>query len=130
MRVQLTADEIMQQASISRSALQQRHQQTRGFKPTPDWCSIKRKIPRTSVRDRLQSQPWRSRRSNFLYKIWINRPAGPDTELIEVKAVDRWKDATVIPSQNPKIPNPQKTGCTYLDPKPNSKHIGNHLRSA
>jgi AraC-like DNA-binding protein len=91
LRMQLNADEIMKRASISRSAYSNAVNKLAELKLLPEWCSIKRKsYPERDVRDRLQSQ--------LGGKVEAHTKHGfidllTETELIEVKAIDRWKDA-------------------------------------
>lgn len=91
MRVQLTAPEIMEQAKISRSGYSTAIGKLADANLLPEWCSIKRKRhPERDVRDRLQSQLGGQVEAYTRYGLIDLLTA---TELIEIKTVDRWKDA-------------------------------------
>ena len=91
MRVQLSALEIMEQAKISRSGYSSAIGKLADANLLPDWCSIKRKRhPERDVRDRLQSQLGGQVEAYTRYGLIYLLTA---TELIEIKTVDRWKDA-------------------------------------
>ena len=91
MRVQLSAPEIMEQAKISRSGYSTAIGKLADANLLPDWCSIKRKRhPERDVRDRLQSQLGGQVEAYTRYGLIDLLTA---TELIEIKTVDRWKDA-------------------------------------
>ena len=91
MRVQLTAPEIMEQAKISRSGYSTAIGKLADVNLLPEWCSIKRKRhPERDVRDRLQSQLGGQVEAYTRYGLIDLLTA---TELIEIKTVDRWKDA-------------------------------------
>ena len=91
MRVQLSALEIMEQAKISRSGYSTAIGKLADADLLPEWCSIKRKRhPERDVRDRLQSQLGGQVEAYTRYGLIDLLTA---TELIEIKTVDRWKDA-------------------------------------
>ena len=91
MRVQLSALEIMEQAKISRSGYTTAIGKLADAELLPEWCSIKRKRhPERDVRDRLQSQLGGQVEAYTRYGLIDLLTA---TELIEIKTVDRWKDA-------------------------------------
>jgi hypothetical protein len=91
MRVQLSALEIMEQAKISRSGYSTAIGKLADANLLPEWCSIKRKRhPERDVRDRLQSQLGGQVEAYTRYGLIDLLTA---TELIEIKTVDRWKDA-------------------------------------
>ena len=91
MRVQLTALEIMEQAKISRSGYSSAIGKLADADLLPEWCSIKRKRhPERDVRDRLQAQLGGQVEAYTRYGLIDLLTA---TELIEIKTVDRWKDA-------------------------------------
>ena len=91
MRVQLSAPEIMEQAKISRSGYSTAIGKLADANLLPEWCSIKRKRhPERDVRDRLQSQLGGQVEAYTRYGLIDLLTA---TELIEIKTVDRWKDA-------------------------------------
>ena len=91
MRVQLSAPEIMEQAKISRSGYSTAIGKLADVNLLPEWCSIKRKRhPERDVRDRLQSQLGGQVEAYTRYGLIDLLTA---TELIEIKTVDRWKDA-------------------------------------
>ena len=91
MRVQLSAPEIMEQAKISRSGYSTAIGKLADADLLPEWCSIKRKRhPERDVRDRLQSQLGGQVEAYTRYGLIDLLTA---TELIEIKTVDRWKDA-------------------------------------
>jgi len=122
MRVQLTADEIMQRASISRSAYSNAINKLADLNLLPDWCSIKRKKhPERDVRDRLQSQLGGVPEAYTKYGL-IDLLT--DTELIEVKAVDRWKDAIGhIVAKSEKYPTHKKRLHLFGPEAPILEHI-------
>ena len=122
MRVQLSADEIMQQASISRSAYSNAINKLADLNLLPDWCSIKRKKhPERDVRDRLQSQLGGVAEAYTKYGL-IDLLT--DTELIEVKAVDRWKDAIGhIVAKSEKYPTHKKRLHLFGPEAPILEHI-------
>jgi len=122
MRVQLTADEIMQQANISRSAYSNAINKLADLNLLPDWCSIKRKKhPERDVRDRLQSQLGGVAEAYTKYGL-IDLLT--DTELIEVKAVDRWKDAIGhIVAKSEKYPTHKKRLHLFGPEAPILEHI-------
>ena len=89
--MQLNADEIMKRANISRSAYSNAVSKLGDLNLLPEWCSIKRKAhPERDVRDRLQSQLGGKVEAYTKYGL-IDLLT--ETELIEIKTVDRWKDA-------------------------------------
>ena len=91
MRIQLSAPEIMEQAKISRSGYTTAIGKLADAELLPEWCSIKRKRhPERDVRDRLQSQLGGQVEAYTRYGLIDLLTA---TELIEIKTVDRWKDA-------------------------------------
>ena len=122
MRIQLTADEIMQRASISRSAYSNAINKLADLHLLPDWCSIKRKKhPERDVRDRLQSQLGGVAEAYTKYGL-IDLLT--DTQLIEVKAVDRWKDAIGhIVAKSEKYPNHAKRLHLFGPEAPILEHI-------
>ena len=122
MRVQLSADEIMQQASISRSAYSNAINKLADLNLLPDWCSIKRKKhPERDVRDRLQSQLGGVAEAYTKYGL-IDLLT--ETELIEVKAVDRWKDAIGhIVAKSEKYPTHKKRLHLFGPEAPILEHI-------
>ena len=122
MRVQLSADEIMQQASISRSAYSNAINKLADLNLLPDWCSIKRKKhPERDVRDRLQTQLGGVAEAYTKYGL-IDLLT--DTELIEVKAVDRWKDAIGhIVAKSEKYPTHKKRLHLFGPEAPILEHI-------
>ena len=91
LRMELTADEIMRRASISRSAYSNAVGKLGDLNLLPEWCGIKRKNhPERDVRDRLQLQ--------LGGKVEAYTKFGlidllTETELIEIKVANRWKDA-------------------------------------
>ena len=122
MRVQLSADEIMEQANISRSAYSNAINKLADLNLLPDWCSIKRKKhPERDVRDRLQSQLGGVAEAYTKYGL-IDLLT--DTELIEVKAVDRWKDAIGhIVAKSEKYPTHKKRLHLFGPEAPILEHI-------
>ena len=91
LRMELNADEIMKRANISRSAYSNAVSKLGDLNLLPEWCSIKRKAhPERDVRDRLQSQLGGKVEAYTKYGL-IDLLT--ETELIEVKTIDRWKDA-------------------------------------
>jgi hypothetical protein len=91
MRVQLSAPEIMEQAKISRSGYSTAVGKLADADLLPEWCSIKRKRhPERDVRDRLQAELGGQVEAYTRYGLIDLLTA---TELIEIKTVDRWKDA-------------------------------------
>ena len=122
MRIQLTADEIMQRASISRSAYSNAVNKLADLHLLPDWCSIKRKKhPERDVRDRLQAQLGGVAEAYTKYGL-IDLLT--DTQLIEVKAVDRWKDAIGhIVAKSEKYPNHAKRLHLFGPETPILEHI-------
>jgi hypothetical protein len=122
MRVQISADEIMQQASISRSAYSNAINKLADLNLLPDWCSIKRKKhPERDVRDRLQSQLGGVAEAYTKYGL-IDLLT--ETELIEVKAVDRWKDAIGhIVAKSEKYPTHKKRLHLFGPEAPILEHI-------
>ena len=91
LRMQLSADDIMQRASISRSAYRNAISKLGEIKLLPDWITIQRKAhPERDVRDRLQAQLGGKVEAYTKYGL-IDLLT--ETELIEIKTVDRWKDA-------------------------------------
>jgi len=91
MRVQLSALEIMEQAKISRSGYSSAIGKLADADLLPEWCSIKRKRhPERDVRDRLQAELGGQVEAYTRYGLIDLLTA---TELIEIKTVDRWKDA-------------------------------------
>lgn len=91
LRMQLTADEIMSRSSISRSAYSNAVNKLAELRLLPEWCSIKRKShPERDVRDRLQSQLG-GKVEAYTKHGFIDLLT--ETELIEIKAANRWKDA-------------------------------------
>lgn len=107
LRMPLTADEIMEQAGISRSAYTTAVTKLDELALLPDWCKIQRKNqPERAVRDRLQSQ--------LGGKVEAYTKFGlidllTETELIEIKVAHRWKDAIGhIIAKSEKYPNHKK----------------------
>jgi transcriptional regulator with XRE-family HTH domain len=107
LRMPLTADEIMDRAGISRSAYSTAVTKLDELDLLPDWCKIQRKNhPERVVRDRLQAQ--------LGGKVEAYTKFGlidllTETELIEIKVVNRWKDAIGhILAKSEKYPNHQK----------------------
>ena len=107
LRMQLTADEIMERAGISRSAYTTAVTKLDELALLPDWCKIQRKNqPERAVRDRLQSQ--------LGGKVEAYTKFGlidllTETELIEIKVAHRWKDAIGhIVAKSEKYPNHKK----------------------
>jgi hypothetical protein len=91
LRMQLSADDIMQRASISRSAYRNAVSKLGEIKLLPDWITIQRKAhPERDVRDRLQAQLGGKVEAYTKYGL-IDLLT--ETELIEIKTIDRWKDA-------------------------------------
>jgi hypothetical protein len=107
LRMTLTADEIMLRSGISRSAYTTAVTKLDELGLLPDWCKIQRKNhPERIVRDRLQAQ--------LGGKVEAYTKFGlidllTETELIEIKIVNRWKDAIGhILAKSEKYPNHQK----------------------
>jgi hypothetical protein len=107
LRMPLTADEIMDRAGISRSAYSTAVTKLDELDLLPEWCKIQRKNhPERIVRDRLQAQ--------LGGKVEAYTKFGlidllTETELIEIKIVNRWKDAIGhILAKSEKYPNHQK----------------------
>jgi hypothetical protein len=107
LRMTLTADEILERAGISRSAYTTAVTKLDELGLLPDWCKIQRKNhPERIVRDRLQTQ--------LGGKVEAYTKFGlidllTETELIEIKIVNRWKDAIGhILAKSEKYPNHQK----------------------
>jgi hypothetical protein len=107
LRMPLTADEIMDRAGISRSAYSTAVTKLDELGLLPEWCKIQRKNhPERLVRDRLQAQ--------LGGKVEAYTKFGlidllTETELIEIKIVNRWKDAIGhILAKSEKYPNHQK----------------------
>jgi predicted transcriptional regulator len=107
LRMPLTADEIMEKSGISRSAYTTAVTKLDELGLLPDWCKIQRKNhPERIVRDRLQAQ--------LGGKVEAYTKFGlidllTETELIEIKIVNRWKDAIGhILAKSEKYPNHQK----------------------
>jgi hypothetical protein len=107
LRMTLTADEILERAGISRSAYTTAVTKLDELGLLPDWCKIQRKNhPERIVRDRLQAQ--------LGGKVEAYTKFGlidllTETELIEIKIVNRWKDAIGhILAKSEKYPNHQK----------------------
>jgi hypothetical protein len=107
LRMTLTADEIMLRSGISRSAYTTAVTKLDELGLLPDWCKIQRKNhPERVVRDRLQAQ--------LGGKVEAYTKFGlidllTETELIEIKIVNRWKDAIGhILAKSEKYPNHQK----------------------
>ena len=91
LRMQLNADDIMKRANISRSAYRNAVTKLADLNLLPDWITIQRKAhPERDVRDRLQSQLGGKVEAYTKYGL-IDLLT--ETELIEIKTVDRWKDA-------------------------------------
>ena len=91
LRMELNADEIMKRANISRSAYRNAVTKLGEIKLLPDWITIQRKAhPERDVRDRLQSQLGGKVEAYTKYGL-IDLLT--ETELIEIKTIDRWKDA-------------------------------------
>ena len=91
LRMELNADEIMKRANISRSAYRNAVMKLGEIKLLPDWITIQRKAhPERDVRDRLQSQLGGKVEAYTKYGL-IDLLT--ETELIEIKTIDRWKDA-------------------------------------
>ena len=90
-RMTLTADEIMVKAEISRSTFSIAVAKLQDLNLLPEWCQInRRQQPERLVRDRLQATLGGRTESPT--------PWGPidlltDTELIEIKGIQRWKEA-------------------------------------
>jgi DNA-binding transcriptional regulator GbsR (MarR family) len=107
LRMTLTADEIMDRAGISRSAYTTAVTKLDELGLLPDWCKIQRKNhPERVVRDRLQAQLGGKVEAYTKYGL-IDLLT--DTELIEIKVVNRWKDAIGhILAKSEKYPNHQK----------------------
>jgi hypothetical protein len=107
LRMTLTADEIMDRAGISRSAYTTAVTKLDELGLLPDWCKIQRKNhPERIVRDRLQAQLGGKVEAYTKYGL-IDLLT--DTELIEIKVVNRWKDAIGhILAKSEKYPNHQK----------------------
>jgi transcriptional regulator with XRE-family HTH domain len=107
LRMTLTADEIMDRAGISRSAYSTAVTKLDELGLLPDWCKIQRKNhPERVVRDRLQAQLGGKVEAYTKYGL-IDLLT--DTELIEIKVVNRWKDAIGhILAKSEKYPNHQK----------------------
>ena len=122
LRMQLNADEIMKRASISRSAYSNAVNKLAELNLLPDWCSIKRKKhPERDVRDRLQAQLGGVAEAYTKYGL-IDLLT--DTQLIEVKAVDRWKDAIGhIVAKSEKYPNHAKRLHLFGPETPILEHI-------
>jgi transcriptional regulator with XRE-family HTH domain len=107
LRMPLSADEIMDRAGISRSAYSTAVTKLDELGLLPEWCKIQRKNqPERVVRDRLQAQ--------LGGKVEAYTKFGlidllTETELIEIKVVNRWKDAIGhILAKSEKYPNHQK----------------------
>jgi transcriptional regulator with XRE-family HTH domain/predicted transcriptional regulator len=107
LRMQLTADEIMDRAGISRSAYSTAVTKLDELGLLPEWCKIQRKNqPERVVRDRLQAQLGGKVEAYTKYGL-IDLLT--ETELIEIKVVNRWKDAIGhILAKSEKYPNHQK----------------------
>jgi transcriptional regulator with XRE-family HTH domain len=107
LRMPLTADEIMDRAGISRSAYSTAVTKLDELGLLPEWCKIQRKNhPERVVRDRLQAQLGGKVEAYTKYGL-IDLLT--DTELIEIKVVNRWKDAIGhILAKSEKYPNHQK----------------------
>jgi hypothetical protein len=107
LRMPLTADEIMDRAGISRSAYSTAVTKLDELGLLPDWCKIQRKNhPERVVRDRLQAQLGGKVEAYTKYGL-IDLLT--ETELIEIKVVNRWKDAIGhILAKSEKYPNHQK----------------------
>jgi hypothetical protein len=107
LRMTLTADEIMDRAGISRSAYSTAVTKLDELGLLPEWCKIQRKNhPERVVRDRLQAQLGGKVEAYTKYGL-IDLLT--DTELIEIKVVNRWKDAIGhILAKSEKYPNHQK----------------------
>ena len=91
LRMELNADEIMKRANISRSAYRNAVTKLGEIKLLPDWITIQRKAhPERDVRDRLQAQLGGKVEAYTKYGL-IDLLT--ETELIEIKTIDRWKDA-------------------------------------
>jgi hypothetical protein len=107
LRMPLTNDEIMERAGISRSAYATAVTKLDELGLLPDWCKIQRKNqPERIVRDRLQAE--------LGGKVEAYTKFGlidllTETELIEIKVVNRWKDAIGhILAKSEKYPNHKK----------------------
>ena len=107
LRMPLTADEIMDRAGISRSAYSTAVTKLDELGLLPEWCKIQRKNhPERVVRDRLQAQLGGKVEAYTKYGL-IDLLT--ETELIEIKVVNRWKDAIGhILAKSEKYPNHQK----------------------
>jgi hypothetical protein len=107
LRMTLTADEIMLRSGISRSAYTTAVTKLDELGLLPDWCKIQRKNhPERVVRDRLQVQLGGKVEAYTKYGL-IDLLT--ETELIEIKVVNRWKDAIGhILAKSEKYPNHQK----------------------
>jgi hypothetical protein len=107
LRMTLTADEIMVRSGISRSAYTTAVTKLDELGLLPDWCKIQRKNhPERVVRDRLQAQLGGKVEAYTKYGL-IDLLT--ETELIEIKIVNRWKDAIGhILAKSEKYPNHQK----------------------
>lgn len=122
LRMELTADEIMKRASISRSAYSNAVGKLGDLNLLPEWCGIKRKNhPERDVRDRLQSQ--------LGGKVEAYTKFGlidllTETELIEIKVMNRWKDAIGhILAKSYKYPNHSKRLHLFGSEEPNLETI-------
>jgi DNA-binding transcriptional regulator GbsR (MarR family) len=107
LRMTLTADEIMMRSGISRSAYTTAVTKLDELGLLPDWCKIQRKNhPERIVRDRLQAQLGGKVEAYTKYGL-IDLLT--ETELIEIKVINRWKDAIGhILAKSEKYPNHQK----------------------
>jgi hypothetical protein len=107
LRMTLTTDEILERAGISRSAYTTAVTKLDELGLLPEWCKIQRKNhPERVVRDRLQAQLGGKVEAYTKYGL-IDLLT--DTELIEIKIVNRWKDAIGhILAKSEKYPNHQK----------------------
>lgn len=91
LRMELSADEIMKRVDISRSTYRNAVTKLADLNLLPDWITIQRKAhPERDVRDRLQAQLGGKVEAYTKYGL-IDLLT--ETELIEIKTVDRWKDA-------------------------------------
>jgi hypothetical protein len=121
-RIQLTADEIMQRAEISRSTYSTATSKLEAVGLLPDWCKIQRKNqPEKVVRDRLHAQLGGKTEA---YTRWGLIDLLTDTELIEVKIVSHWKDAIGhLIAKSRKYPNHQKRLHLFGYEEPCLEHI-------
>lgn len=122
LRMELNADEIMKRANISRSAYRNAVTKLGEIKLLPDWITIQRKAhPERDVRDRLQSQLGGKVEAYTKYGL-IDLLT--ETELIEIKTIDRWKDAIGhIVAKSEKYPTHKKRLHLFGPEAPILEHI-------